>query len=90
MKPTILNPTALPDQGITVGLIYVRGTGYRVCAEDSTAQRHMSAAAARRFAKQLEGQDAHVAAFLRPVIEALQSVAASLDKTDDFDTVGNA
>jgi hypothetical protein len=84
MRPTILNPTALPEHGITVGLVYVQGAGYRVCAEDS------SAAAARRFAKQLEGQDAHVSAFLKPVIEALEAAAASLDKTEDFATVGNA
>lgn len=90
MRPTILNPTALPEHGITVGLVYVQGAGYRVCAEDSAVQRHMSAAASRRFAEQLEGQDAHVSAFLKPVIEALEAAAASLDKTEDFATVGNA
>jgi len=75
--PKMIEPTVLEDHGMSVGLIFIQGTGFRVGAFDGRNQRHMSAMAARRLARTLDATSE--AAELAPVILALEAKTARLE-----------
>ena len=66
-------PVVLHDHELVLGLMHLAGAGLRVCTWDGKNTRHMSPAAARRFAKQLA--DCDDAPMFRPV-RHLRSTAA--------------
>lgn len=74
----LIEPTILPGLDLAVGVVFVQGAGYRVGAVSIDGLRHMSAAAARRYARDLEATP-H-AEQLRPAIEAVRAVADEVDR----------
>lgn len=75
--PRLIDATELPGFGLSVGLIFIQGAGYRVGASDPDGVRHMAPAAARRLARELSvGEHAEE---LKPAIEALNNAADKLD-----------
>lgn len=71
-------PVVLDSHGLALGLMHRQGAGLRVCTFDGAHVRHMSQAAARRFARQLAESDS--AAELKPVTEALDRLADRIDE----------
>lgn len=75
----LLEATTLPDHGLTVGIDRLPGAGLRVAAHemDSGERRHMSPAAARRLARELDESEEGPA--LAPVAVALRHAAQRLE-----------
>lgn len=68
---------ALPDCHLALGLLHIDGAGLRVCTWDGERLRHMSKAAALRFASELA--NGAFAEAWRPVIAALEDLAEKID-----------
>lgn len=73
----IIEPTPVLDGEVTIGFVFIKGTGVRVGADMWGDVRHMRHAAARRLAKTLEATSEAEA--LAPAIEALTGAADRLE-----------
>lgn len=73
----IIDATELPDFGLSIGLIFIQGAGFRVATSDPEGARHMAPAAARRLANDLASGE-H-ATELKPAVDALNAAADKLD-----------
>lgn len=74
----LIEPTALPDLGMTVGFLHIPGAGFRVATEGGGDGhvRHLSVAATRRLATELaEAADPD----LRGAVKLLRSKADRLE-----------
>lgn len=67
----------LPDHHMALGLQHLDGAGLRVVIWDGEKLRHMSRAAAHRFARALDTDEN--AAEYKPVIEALDLLASRIE-----------
>lgn len=67
----------LKEFGLVIGLIQIPGAGQRVASWDGYESRHMSAAAARRFAADIIIGDESRA--LKPVHDALMTAAEKVE-----------
>lgn len=73
----IKHPTVLREHGLTIGVIEIAGAGQRVATWDGYESRHMSAAAARRFAADLiAGEHSRS---LKPVHDALMAAVERIE-----------
>lgn len=81
LSPSLLSrlhdPIMLPDHEIAVGLTFVQGAGHRVGTVTPAGLNHMSAAQARRMARELLDSDQGVS--LRAAIDALFAVARRIE-----------
>lgn len=81
----LVDPILLPEHEIAVGLTFVQGAGYRVGTVTPAGLNHMSAAQARRVARELDG-GAH-GGDLSAATAAMRSIADMLDR---LETLGGA
>jgi hypothetical protein len=70
----------LPGLLMQLGLQHIEGAGVRVVIWDGCYTRHMAAARARRWAKELE--DGDYAETFKPVIEALRKLSDRVEEIE--------
>ena len=75
----LLELVSLPEHDFFCGLLFIQGAGYRIGVVSDGQTHHMSAAAARRLAREYEDEP-EVAEELAPVCEALRATADKLDQ----------
>lgn len=78
MEARLSECVVLPEHHMAAGLLHIDGAGVRVATWDGTHLRHMSQAAARRLANDLEADE--TASALKPVIEAVRTLADRVDE----------
>jgi hypothetical protein len=88
--PRFLEALSFPELGVTIGVRFIQGVGYRVVMRSAQEERHLSVAAARRLAGDLRSDDAGVQALLDKMGAGLRATADQLEMLLTKPTVGTA
>jgi uncharacterized membrane-anchored protein len=78
-SPRFFEALSYPEIGVTIGVRFVEGAGYRVIARSADGERHMSPAAARRLASELQSDDPAVQEILAKAAAGLCATADQLE-----------
>jgi hypothetical protein len=84
---------SVPELEFHCGLLFVQGSGFRVGVFENGELRHMSAAAARRAAREMIAdalKDAELGELMAEVLKpAAEALTATADRLDTFGVAGS-
>lgn len=87
--PQLIEPTELPDVGMTVGFLHIPGAGFRVGTQSADGYlRHFSIASTRRLADELhQTGDPELTASVKLLREKAERLDGWLKKRRDVATI---